>query len=197
MKKLLLISLLLICLLPLPAKRKERTAQVESNVRIFSDLKKEYKLVSYFLSYQQKKYYNSLNNKNKSAYLETFWSAYNPNPISSNNEFLVLIRERIAYCNNHFSHFSDGWETDRGRIYIRNGEPFEIVKGNTSVQTKLTVKEYQIWKYRMEYFRTYIFFDHQGHGDFRIIYSDGDEKEMTVSDWLELLGPEFDLLDLQ
>jgi len=196
MKKILLILLVSLFAFLLSAQKTGEAKQVESNVQVFEDIDKEYKLVSYFLNFQQKKYYHSLEEEQKSVYLQSFWEAYNPNPVTEKNEFLELIRERIAYCNHYFSHFSDGWETDRGRIYIRHGKPFDIMQGRTSIMTKFTVKDYQIWKYRMNEFMTFIFLDQQGHGDYRIIYSDGDEKEMTNPDWQELLGPDFEQGDL-
>jgi hypothetical protein len=48
----------------------------------------------------------------------------------------------------------------------------------------------------MDPFITYIFLDQQGHGDFKIIYCDGDDKEATNPDWIDLLGPDFDIQDL-
>ena len=53
-------------------------------------------------------------------------------------------------------------------------------------------KEYQIWKYRVNKDLTFIFLDMQTSGDFRLIYSENDDKESSYHDWREYLGSEFD-----
>ena len=166
------------------------TFQNEGNV--FDNLKDEYKLVSYFLSPNQRRYYKKLDKENKWEYISAFWEAQNPNPATKNNEFLLEIIVRIEYCNQHFSHFNKGWKTDTGRIYIKHGKPFEILKLNTGTSTKFAQKEYQIWKYRISSFQTYLFIDLHQHGDYRLIYSDGDEAEGSWADWLNYLGSDFD-----
>ena len=159
---------------------------------IFSDLKEEYKLVSYFLSPNQRKYYKKLDKENKWEYISAFWEAQNPNPATESNEFLLEIIARVKYCNIHFSHFNKGWKTDTGRIYIKHGKPFEILKLNTGISSKFAQKEYQIWKYRISSFQTYLFIDLHQHGDYRLIYSDGDNAEGSWADWLNYLGSDFD-----
>ncbi len=159
---------------------------------VFSDLKDEYKLVSYFLSPNQRKYYKKLDKENKWEYISAFWEAQNPNPATESNEFLLEIIARVKYCNIHFSHFNKGWKTDTGRIYIKHGKPFEILKLNTGISSKFAQKEYQIWKYRISSFQTYLFIDLHQHGDYRLIYSDGDDAEGSWADWLNYLGSDFD-----
>lgn len=159
---------------------------------VFSDLKDEYKLVGYFLSPNQRKYYKKLDKENKWEYISAFWEAQNPNPATESNEFLLEIIARVRYCNIHFSHFNKGWKTDTGRVYIKYGKPFEVLKLNTGSSTKFAQKEYQIWKYRISSFQTYIFIDLHQHGDYRLIYSDGDDAEGSWADWLNYLGSDFD-----
>ena len=166
------------------------TFQKEGHV--FESLKDEYKLVSYFLSPNQRKYYKKLDKENKWEYISAFWQAQNPNPATESNEFLFEIIARIEYCNNHYSHFNKGWKTDIGRIYIKHGKPFEVLKLNTGSSSKYAQKEYQIWKYRITSFQTYLFIDLHQRGDYRLIYSDGDEAEGSWADWLNYLGSDFD-----
>jgi len=159
---------------------------------VFSDLKDEYKLVSYFLSPNQKRYYKKLDKENKWEYISAFWEAQNPNPATESNEFLLEIIARIKYCNIHFSHFNKGWKTDTGRIYIKHGKPFEILKLNTGISSKFAQKEYQIWKYRISNFQTYLFIDLHQNRSYQLIYSDGDSAEGSWADWLNYLGSDFD-----
>ena len=165
---------------------------------VFSNLKDEYKLVSYFLNTNQKSYYKKLDTENKWQYLSTFWEVQDPNPETMENEFLLEIITRIRYSNKHFSHFKKGWKTDMGKVYITLGEPFEILElTNTGPYIKLALREYQIWKYRISSFQTFLFIEPQQHGDFRLIFSDGDEQEGSWREWRDYLGSDFDATLLQ
>ncbi len=159
---------------------------------VFDNLKEEYKLVSYFFSTNQRRYYKKLDKENKWDYISAFWKAQDPIPATEENEFVDKLIARIEYCNQHYSHFKDGWKTDMGRISIKYGKPFEILKLKTGTDTKYTQKDYQIWKYRIADFRTYIFIDLQQNGDYRLIYSDGDEREGSWADWQSHVGSDFD-----
>jgi len=97
-----------------PNIHQDTTQPDKVHFRVFPDLDNEYKLVSYFFTFNQKKYYKSLDEKGKKYYLEAFWTAQDPNPATEANEFLEEIKNRIAYCNDHFTHFNPGWTTDRG-----------------------------------------------------------------------------------
>lgn len=160
--------------------------------RVFSDIEDEYILVRYFLTSNQKRYFKSLGEEGRNKYIESFWQAQDTNPVTEKNEFLEEIKARVAYCNRYFTHFKSGWKTDRGRIYIKHGEPYEILKETTGFSAKYPQKEYQIWKYRITSYLTYIFIDLQQHGDYRLIFSDGDDAEGFWADWQNYLGPNFD-----
>ncbi|MDO9576984.1 MAG: GWxTD domain-containing protein [Candidatus Cloacimonadales bacterium] len=191
MKKLVMLVLCLGLIVSfIPAQQQE--TEIFAN-QVFDNLKDEYKLAGYFLTHLQKKYYKKLSDNDKWRYLQTFWKANDLDPTTEANEFLDQIRIRIKYCNQHFTHFNDGWTTDRGRIYIRNGEPYEVISQLTGVNAKYPQKDYEIWKYRISSYRTYIFFDQQQHGDHRLIYSENDPDEGSWSDWKSYLGTDFDV----
>ena len=170
----------------------EVSKDISNPNRVFTDIEDEYKLAKYFFNSKDRKIYKLLPHEEKPVFLERFWAENDPNPVTSQNEFLQVIIERIKYCNEHFSHFKDGWKTDRGRIFIKYGTPFEILNEVTGRDTKATEREYQIWKYRIGRNMTYIFIDLQHFGDYRIIYSQNDEKEITLPDWRSYLGSDFD-----
>ncbi len=177
---------------------------------VYSDLKDEDRLVSYFLNTNQKKYYAKLYIENKWEYLSTFWKVQDPNPETEDNEFQQEIIARIKYSNKHFSHFKKGWKTDMGKVYIKYGEPFEILElsnygepykifdlQNSGQYVKLTERQYHIWKYRISCFQTFLFIEPQQHGDFRLVFSDGDEQEGSWREWRDYLGTDFDATLLQ
>lgn len=61
----------------------------------------------------------------KRANLETFWKEKDPTPDAAINEMMAEYYRRVDYANRNFGTFKDreGWNTDRGRIYIIHGPP--------------------------------------------------------------------------
>ena len=114
----------------------------------------------------------------------------------------TLIRSRIQYANEKFSYQKkEGWETDRGRLYLRYGEPDEIMKLNTNMyqtdilnesETKVFTaygsKDFQIWKYRTSHYETYILLDQYNNRNFKLIYSGNDDTDKTQSNLKHYLG---------
>jgi len=166
-----------------------------SKYNFFPELSDEYKITSYFMNSQEKAIYKKLDKEQRTNFLYSFWQKMDPNPVTSGNEQVEELKIRIEYANQNFSHFKKGWKTDRGRIFIKYGMPFERRSENTGqgiMSDKHANKDYEIWKYRLNEERTYIFFDHQSHGEFNIIYSSGDNSEQTLPNWLDYLGSSFD-----
>jgi GWxTD domain-containing protein len=64
------------------------------------------------------------------AYLDEFWRLRDPTPTTAFNEALETFRTRIRYANVVFTRpgMDRGMFSDMGRVYIRYGEPFEILK---------------------------------------------------------------------
>lgn len=177
---------------------------------VFDNLEDEYKLVGYYLNSKQKRLYKTLSTESKWQYLSTFWKVQDIDPTTDNNEFQQEIIARIEYSNKHFSHFKEGWKTDMGKIYIIYGDPFEIIElsnnkesfeifysTNTNIYTKLAFREYQIWKYRLGIYQTFLFIEPQQHSDFKLILSDGDIQYGSWEEWQEYLGTDFDARLLQ
>jgi len=170
-----------------------------SKYSFFPNLNDEYKIASYFMNSQEKKIYTQLDKEQRTNFLASFWFAKDPNPVTPSNEQVEEIKIRIQYANQNFTHFEKGWESDRGRIFIKYGMPFEMRSENTGqgiTADKHSDKDYEIWKYRLSEERTYIFFDTHRDGAFSIIYSSGDNGEQTLSNWREYLGSSFDPSEL-
>jgi len=136
--KIFLSALILLCLFG--CSTIDRPVLLQKKGFVFSNLKDESKLVGYFLTSQQKNDFKKLTNEAKWQYISEYWRSKGyhfgsqPNHGLINvcggyiNEFHQGIVERIEYANKHFSHFKNGWETDRGKVYIKYGEPFEILE---------------------------------------------------------------------
>ncbi len=165
---------------------------------IFHKLKDDKKLVEYFLNSKQKKILRSLKDeKAVTNYITKFWITHDLNPATEVNEFLQEIRRRVDFANENFSSFSKGWETDRGRIYIKYGKPDFRKKYTTDPSSKYPFKNYEVWQYRSQRDQTYIFFDMQSNNTYRLIYSGNDSSENSYPNWKRFVGEEFDLNDLE
>ena len=159
-----------------------------------ADVEVEYRYVKYFLTRHDNKIYKDLNNKAKLKYIERFWKQNDPNPITEKNEFKDEIIRRHRYADENFAHLKkDGWETDRGRIYIRHGKPGELIEKGYEYKAK----PYIIWKYYTGGKRIYVFVDFTGMGNYKLVYSENDEKEFTDPNWLDYLGEYFDKRELE
>lgn len=76
------------------------------------------------------------------AYLDRYWKEKDPTPLTAQNEQRDLFYARVRHANQNFGTegVEKGMFSDRGRIYIRHGEPDEIRQqvmpmGNQSLQT--------------------------------------------------------------
>ncbi|MDY6915996.1 MAG: GWxTD domain-containing protein [Candidatus Cloacimonadota bacterium] len=171
--------------------------KVNQYPRLFTEWEDDYRILRYFLQPSEYKRFQALSDAAKKNYVERFWNSQDPNPTTKENEFLELIRKRVNYVNRYYSHFKDGWETDVGRIYIKNGNPHTIDKGTTGVLTAYTTRDYQIWKYRGQLNRTYLFLDMKSTGSYKLIYCENDDDENTLPQWQSYMGEDFDTSELQ
>ena len=153
------------------------------------DLKREYEIAKYFLSNTDQKKYDKLDENGKAAYLKKFWRSNDPNPITEKNEIKELIIQRIEVAKNKYSSVGQNWETDMGRIYVRNGKPSEVIEKSYEYRAK----PYTVWKYYEKgEKRVYLFVDFSGQSNYRLVYCENDDTEVTDPGWQDYLGPYFD-----
>lgn len=62
----------------------------------------------------------------KEVRLEKAWQDADPTPETAENEARIEFLRRVAYANDHYTIFTPGMFSDRGRIYIRYGEPDDM-----------------------------------------------------------------------
>lgn len=112
--------------------------------------------------------------KNKKTYEERlkafndFWLTRDPTPGSLDNETKAEFYRRVAIANSNFSYLSrSGWRSDRGRIFIRYGEPDQI----EDYPIMPNSVPYQEWHYyRTSSYRKFVFIDEKEDGDYRLVY---------------------------
>ena len=102
-----------------------------------------------------KKYreYTDLDYKNKLIYINNYWLT---DDSYKDNQLLKEFYSRVEYVNNNYNYLSlKGWETDRGKIFIIYGYPYDIQNEYTSDG------EFEIWTYKNN--RQYIFINKYGN----------------------------------
>lgn len=62
----------------------------------------------------------------KEARIERAWREADPSPETAENEARLEFRRRVAFANEHYTIYSQGMFSDRGKVYIRYGEPDDI-----------------------------------------------------------------------
>lgn len=107
---------------------------------------------------------NALDPFTKEKIFLNFWQNYSPNRTSSINPMMNLYFNRVAYANEHFTHYLKGWKTDMGMIYILFGPPNSVDRHPFEVDTK----PYEVWDYYQRN-REFVFMDETGFGDYRLL----------------------------
>ena len=65
------------------------------------------------------------------TFIDSLWIKLDPEQKSAQNELRRVYEERFEFAQQHFKEsVFDGWQTDRGRIYILYGPPDQIVYDN-------------------------------------------------------------------
>jgi GWxTD domain-containing protein len=97
------------------------------------------------------------------AWME-FWKKRDPTPGTDINEALEEHLRRVRYVNAEFGSVDPGWKTDRGRVYIKHGQPDQV---DTATDPYMQ-GEYLIWRYYINNL-VFVFYDRFGLGDYRLI----------------------------
>lgn len=85
--------------------------------------------VAYIIEDREKAKFEGLKTEEeRTKFIEQFWLRRDPTPATPENEFKLEHYRRIAYVNKKFASKLEGWQTDRGRVYILYGPPDELEK---------------------------------------------------------------------
>jgi GWxTD domain-containing protein len=113
--------------------------------------------------------YRSLDSAGQREFLRQFWKARDPDPKTPENEALREHVRRCEFANETFGEQIrkglEGSQTDRGRIYVKFGEPEEIVSKPIQPRDKPLI----IWRYPGS--KKFIFVDISGFGRYELIYT--------------------------
>ena len=140
----------------------------------------------YLMRSDEQGIYSGLNVDGKRAFLQRFWAQREAGPGS---ERMSAFYARIDQANRRFREGGasevPGWRTDRGRIFIRYGEPDEVLHRPQPGSTD----PYEVWKYSTGRALKFVFMDLTRFGNYSLIYTN-DRHETSRPDWESLLGTE-------
>lgn len=109
-----------------------------------------------------------------------FYSAYWQGLTEQRQRFETRCSESDRYS----AAFRDGWETDRGRVYVIYGPPDDI----EAVLFQGDLVPHEIWYYYESMNERFIFADRRGIGEYEQIFSTL-EGELSYSNWEEMMSP--------
>ncbi len=83
--------------------------------------------------------------RERDLFIKAFWKHRDPTPETPENEFKEELYRRFEYVNRYFGRgtVKPGWKTDRGKIYMLLGPPFDIERINMPDQ----IYPAEIWYY--------------------------------------------------
>jgi GWxTD domain-containing protein len=92
-----------------------------------------------------------------------FWKKKDPTPQTEDNPVFEEYYRRVEYANQNFSHYIEGWRTDRGMVFIILGSPNNVDRHPFEYDSK----PYEVWEY-YELNKYFVFVDETGFGDYRL-----------------------------
>jgi len=107
---------------------KSRIFNFENMIKNDFDLNIIVGAMQYVLDFSDYLYFSNLSLEEQIQYIKDFWEINNIEDKEASE--LAKFKEfysRVQYANKHFSFFNkNGWQSDRGKIYIIHGKPKEI-----------------------------------------------------------------------
>jgi GWxTD domain-containing protein len=148
-----------------------------------------YAPTAYLQQTDERGVYDGLTVEGKRIYLRRFWERRDPSPGTPDNEFREGYYRLFAEANRRFRESGSGvvlgWRTDRGRVFLKRGEPEEVLRRPSFGQNV----PYEVWKYTRPQQLKYLFLDQVGLGQYQLVYTN-DRFETSRGDWRELLTAE-------
>lgn len=134
------------------------------------DMRKEFEMARYVATENEVLMFPQVDTESGVRdFLVKFWTEVSTGrgdkPAITRSDYL----DRVETANKNYGAFGrDGWDTDRGRIYILYGEADEVDRSPADSQTKA----YQIWRYySLDRGVEFVFVDRNGYGNLELVHS--------------------------
>ncbi|MGH7493478.1 MAG: GWxTD domain-containing protein [bacterium] len=148
-------------------------------------LTSEFRQAQYLATKDEVKLFGKLENaEGKREFLSKFWEEVE----QGRRDFFPIRRSeylrRVRIVNDRYGALSkDGWQTNRGRIYLLYGEPDEIERFDSQ-----GVKPHEIWSYfSIENGVEFVFVNRFGTNDYELVHSTK-RGELRDPDWRRILS---------
>ncbi len=136
--------------------------------------------ITYIATIDELRLYDSLNLDGKANFQKQFWAGRDPDPTTAVNELQLEHYRRLKFVVDNFDQYKgviQGWKSDPGRVYILYGEPTEIEKYPSSIESRT----WQRWWYHgIEGGVYFIFVDFEETGNLVLVHS---SKQDEVKDY--------------
>lgn len=127
--------------------------------------RKYYDQIHYLATPNQVAYYQALSDSGKLAYLAKFWGVRN----------LAEFSRRMETADGRYRQLkAAGYNTDRGRIYVKYGEPDAVEQKVIEAETR--PREY--WHYYSNG-NAFVFIDIRGDGNYRLAWTNAKDESKT------------------
>lgn len=131
------------------------------------DVRQAIKPLKNYVSNKDWKWLQDASVDEKEKWFDNYWDKRDPTPESDRNQLMDEFYERVEFANYYFTINAldkDGWDTDRGKVYVKYGQPTSV---DRHVQ-ELNVPPYEIWFYS-NIDRRFMFEDRSGFGDYTLV----------------------------
>jgi len=148
------------------------------------ELDNTYNSMTPLLTNKEKRNFKRAGVEGKRNLLTQFWEKRDPDPSTQINELQIEYSKRLEYVNQNFGNQrTEGYDTDRGRVYLIYGEPDEVDRNPLGVNTK----PYEIWQYHsVQGGVEFVFVDRSGFGVYELVHSTA-RNEIYDPNWQEYI----------
>jgi GWxTD domain-containing protein len=121
----------------------------------------------------------------KREFLFEFWAQRNKDASSQKNKYKEDYMKRVEYANtNYGSNKREGYLTDRGRVYLKYGQPDQKDLYSNEAQ----LKPYEVWFYNQIEGGVYFYFgDLSGFGNF-VLLNSTKKDEYRDDNWMDRIS---------
>jgi GWxTD domain-containing protein len=145
--------------------------------------------LTYLLQANERGAFENLTVEGKRRFLTEFWRRRDPTPATPDNPLREAFYRGVRHANEAFREGGGaqipGWRTDRGRIYLKYGEPNDALR-----RPMAQPKPYEVWVYTRDRRQFYVFLDRTGLGHYELIGTNDVTERSVDPNWIYLLGPD-------
>lgn len=145
-------------------------------------LEQQTQVIHFMLTPEQRTTLDGLTDEGKKNFMAQFWGDHDELPQTPLNETRVEMIRRWKFANSNFSltsPYTDGWRSDRGRIYLTYGHWEE----QDNHPAPVAGQPFTIWYYRsLEEGLVFVFTDRRGFGEYELEHSNADGERFDP-DW--------------